>query len=90
MTELLIKTAPQIAEKFKALTQEIYSGNEATRAFREAVLVLVSLQQKRDTSRLRAVIDKIRSDIEAGGGLTAKQIDQLVRESRQRRKAAAA
>ncbi|NUM78568.1 hypothetical protein HUU40_29760 [candidate division KSB1 bacterium] len=89
MTELLIKTEPQIAEQFKALTQEIYSGNEA-RAFREAVLVLVSLQQKRDTSRLRAAIDKIRSDIEAGGGLTAKQIDQLVRESRQRRKAAAA
>lgn len=89
MTELVIKTEPQVAEKFKAVTQEIYNGNEAM-AFREAVLVLVSLRQKRDTSRLRAVIDKIRSDIEAGGGLTAKQIDQLVRESRQRRKAAAA
>jgi hypothetical protein len=36
--------------------------------FREAVVALLSLQQKRDTSRLREIIDKIRSDIESAGG----------------------
>jgi len=53
--------------------------------FREAVLALISLQQKRDTSRLQTVIDNIRSDIESAGGLAAAEIDRLVRESRQRR-----
>jgi hypothetical protein len=86
MTELTIKAEPQILEKFKSLSQEIYRGDEAM-TFREAILALISLQQKRDTNRLRAIIEKIRSDIESAGGLSAKQIDQLVRESRQRRRA---
>lgn len=85
MAEFIIKAEPQILEEFKSLSQEIYHGDEAL-AFREAVLALISLQQKRDTSRLRAVIDKIRSDIESAGGLDAAEIDNLVRESRLRRK----
>lgn len=48
----------------------------------------IILTEKRDTSRLKAIIDKIRFEVEAAGGLTSKQIDQLVRESRQRRRAA--
>jgi len=87
MTELVIKTDPQILDRFKTLSQELYHGDEA-RTFNEAVLALMSFHQKRDPSRLKAIVDKIRADIESGGGLTAKQIDQFVRESRQRRKAA--
>ncbi len=48
----------------------------------------IILTEKRDTTRLQGLIYKIRSEVEAAGGLTSKQIDQLVRESRQRRKAA--
>ena len=86
MTELVIKAEPQILDKFKSLSQQLYQGDDAA-AFREAVLALLSLQTKKDTTRLKTIIDKIRSDIEAGGGLTSAQIDQMVRESRQRRKA---
>jgi len=86
VTELVIKTEPQILDRFKSLSQEFYHGDEA-KAFSEAVLALLSLHTKRDTTRLKAIVDKIRSDIEAGGGLTSAQIDQMVRESRQRRKA---
>jgi len=87
MTELTIKAEPQILEKFRSLSQKNYRGDDAV-AFREAVLALISLQQKRDTSHLRSVIDKIRSDVESAGGLSSAKIDQLVRESRQRRRAA--
>jgi len=87
MTELVIKTEPQILDRFKTLSQELYHGDE-TKAFSEAVLALISLQQKRDPSRLKALVDKIRSDIESRGGLSAAQIDKLVRESRKRRRAA--
>jgi hypothetical protein len=86
VTEILIKTESQDWERFKTLSRELFHGDDTT-TFREAVLALISLRQKQDTSRLRAIIDKIRSDIESAGGLTARQIDQLVRESRQRRRA---
>ena len=89
MQELLIKAEPQILEKFRVMTQEIYHGDD-TIAFREAVLALMSFQQKRDTARLEAIINKIRADIKSAGGLAATQIDRLVRESRQRRKATSA
>jgi len=88
MTELVIKTEPQILDRFKTLSQELYHGDDAA-AFYDAVLALISLREKRDTTRLKTIIDKIRSDIKAGGGLTSAQIDQLVRESRARRKAPA-
>jgi hypothetical protein len=86
MTELVIKTEPEILDRFKTLSQELYQGDDTT-AFREAVFALLSLQTKKDTTRLKTIMDKIRSDIEAGGGLTSAQIDQMVRESRQRRRA---
>jgi len=89
MTKLIIKTEPQILERFKAVSQELYHGDDAA-AFYDAVLALISLREKRDTTRLEAIINKIRADIKSCGGLTAKQIDQLVRESRQRRKFAQA
>jgi len=87
MTELVIKTEPQILERFKTLSQELYRGDE-TKTFNEAVLALISWQQKRDPSRLKALVEKFRSDIESRGGLSASQIDRLVRESRKRRRAA--
>lgn len=85
MTELVIKTESQIKDKFKLLSQELYHGDE-TKAFHEAVLALISLQQRRDPSRLKALIDKLQSDITSRGGLSDAQIDKLVRESRKRRR----
>jgi hypothetical protein len=87
MTELVIKTEPEILDRFKTLSQELYHGDE-TKTFTEAVLALISFQQKRDPSRLQALVDKIRADIESRGGLSSAQIDKLVRESRKRRRAA--
>jgi len=87
MTQLSIMTDPQILDRFKSLSQEFYQGDE-TKTFHEAVLALVSLRQKRSSARIEALVDKIQSDIESRGGLSDAQIDQLVRESRQRRRAA--
>lgn len=86
MTELRIATDDQSLEKFRKLSEELFQGDEIV-AFREAVLALDSLRIRRDATRLEAIINEIRADIEAQGGLTEKQIDQLVRESRERRRA---
>jgi len=87
MAELVIKTEPDILDRFKILSQELYHGDE-TKTFNEAVLALISFQQRRDPSRLKALVDKIRADIEAGGGLSSAQIDKLVRDTRKRRRTA--
>jgi hypothetical protein len=68
------------------LSGELFHGDEIV-TFHEAVLALDPLRKKRDTSRLEAIINEIRADIETQGGLTEKQIDQLVKESRERRRA---
>jgi hypothetical protein len=86
MTELVINAEPEILDRFKTLSQELYHGDE-TKTFTEAVLALISFHAKRAMSRLEAIVEKIRTDIESRGGLTSAQIDQMVRESRQRRKA---
>jgi hypothetical protein len=87
VTELVIKTEPHILDRFKSLSQELYHGDE-TKAFSEAALALLSLHTKRDMTRLEAIVEKIRADIESRGGLTDAQIDRLVRESRKRRRTA--
>lgn len=87
LQEITLKTEPQVLQSFQLMSRRLYDGDDSA-AFREAVQALVSLQEKRDTSRLKAIIAKIRAEVETAGGLTSKQIDQLVRESRQRRKAA--
>lgn len=87
LQEITLKTEPQVLQSFQMMSRRLYDGDDSA-AFREAVQALVSLQEKRDTSRLKAIIAKIRAEVETAGGLTSKQIDQLVRESRQRRKAA--
>ncbi|MEK7729900.1 MAG: hypothetical protein AAB354_15945 [candidate division KSB1 bacterium] len=87
LQEFIIKTEPQVFQNFQQVSKRLYDGNESV-ALREAVQALIASEKKRDTSRLKAIIDKIRFEVEAAGGLTSKQIDQLVRESRQRRRAA--
>jgi len=87
MIELTIKTPSEVFEKFKSLSQQHYKGDDAA-AFHEAVLALISLQEKRAMPRLQAIVDKIRADVKSRGGLTGAQIDQLVRQSRKRRRTA--
>ena len=85
MTELLIKVEPESAQEFKQISQKIFHGNDNL-AFQRAVQFLRLLDDENHFERFWEVADRIRKQVNDAGGLSAKEIDRLVRESRERRR----
>jgi hypothetical protein len=85
MTELLIKVEPESAQEFKLITQKVFRGNDGL-AFQRAVQFLRLLDNDDHFERFWEVADRMRKQVQKAGGLSAKEIDRLVRESRERRR----
>lgn len=85
MTDLLIKVQPEFAQEFKEISQELFQGNDDL-AFQRAVQGLRSLRNGNHVARFWEIADKIRQKVNEAGGLTEKEIDRLVLESRARRR----
>jgi hypothetical protein len=85
MTELLIKVEPESAQEFKAISQKVFRGNDGL-AFQRAVQFLRLLEDENHFERFWEIADRIRKQVQKAGGLSAKEIDRLVRESRARRR----
>lgn len=85
MTELLIKVEPESAEEFKQISQKVFHGKDYL-AFQRAVQFLRLLDDENHFERFWEIADRIRKQVNDAGGLSAKEIDRLVRESRQRRR----
>lgn len=85
MTELLIKVEPESAREFKAITQKAFNGNDGL-AFQRALQFLRLLENDEHFERFWDVADRLRRQAQEAGGLSAKEIDRLVRESRARRR----
>ncbi len=85
MTEPLIKVEPESAQEFKAITQKVFQGNDSL-AFQRAVQFLRLLDDENHFERFWEVADRIRKQVREAGGLSAKEIDRLVLESRARRR----
>jgi len=89
MTELQIKVEPESAEAFKAISQKIFRGNDGL-AFERAVQFLGLLDDQNHFERFWEIAERMRKQVQRAGGLSAKEIDRLVRESRARRRKAKA
>jgi hypothetical protein len=85
MTELQIKVEPESAQEFKTIAQKVFRGNDSL-AFTRAVQFLRLLDDQDHFERFWEVADRIRKQVQKAGGLSAKEIDRLVRESRERRR----
>lgn len=85
MTDLLIKVQPEFAQEFKEISQEFFQGNDDL-AFQRAVQSLRSLRNGSHVKRFWEIADQIREKVNEAGGLSEKEIDRLVRESRARRR----
>lgn len=85
MTELLIKVAPESAQEFKQISQKIFHGKDDL-AFQRAVQFLRLLDGEDHFERFWEIAGRIRKQANNAGGLSAKEIDRLVRESRNRRR----
>lgn len=85
MTELQIKVEPESAQDFKTVSQKIFHGNDGL-AFARAVQFLRLLDDENHFERFWEVADRMRKQVQKAGGLSAKEIERLVRESRARRR----
>jgi hypothetical protein len=85
MTELLIKVEPEFAREFKAISQEIFQGDDSL-AFRQAVQLLRLLRDGNHVEYFWEIADQIREKVNQAGGLSEKEIDRMVLESRARRR----
>jgi len=85
MTELQIKVEPESAQEFKIISQKVFRGNDSI-AFQRAVEFLRLLDDEKHFERFWEVADRIRKQVQKAGGLSAKEIERLVRESRARRR----
>jgi len=85
MTNLLIKVQPEFAQEFKEISQEFFQGNDDL-AFQKAVQGFRSLRNGNHVERFWKIADQIRKKVNEAGGLSEKEIDRLVLESRARRR----
>jgi hypothetical protein len=85
MTELQIKVEPESAQAFKTISQKVFRGNDSL-AFERAVQFLGLLDDQNHFERFWEIADRMRKQVQKAGGLSAKEIDRLVRESRARRR----
>lgn len=89
MTELRIKVEPELAQEFQKISHAAFQGNDSL-AFARAVQFLRLLDDENHFERFWEVADRVRKQVQKAGGLSAKEIDRLVRESRERRRKAKA
>lgn len=76
MTELILKVADNIAERFKKVSLQKFHGDE-TLAFEVALKNLLSTEEQ-EMLRQEQIVDQIQNEIEIGGGVTEKEIDDLI------------
>jgi len=89
MTELRIKVEPELAQEFQEISHAVFQGNDS-RAFQQAVQLLRLFQEGDHFERFWEIADRIRKQVQKAGGLSAKEIDRLVREARAQKRQAAA
>lgn len=86
MAELVLKLNDNIASRLSQVAREQYDGDQNA-AVSDALLLLFFEpipQERRGFARL---IDEIRNQVQVAGGITEREIDRLIREYRQRKRA---
>lgn len=76
MTELVLKVADDIAERFNKVSLQKFHGDE-TLAFEVALKHLLSIEEQQ-MLRLEQIVDQIQGEIETSGGVTDKEIDAFI------------
>ncbi len=86
MAELILKLDEELAIRLSTLAQEQYNG-DPNAVVSDALRLLFLQPIRKDRRRLARLIDEMRAQVQAAGGATEKEIDRLIGEYRQRRRA---
>ena len=86
MSELVLKLDDQLATRLSVIAREHYDGD--TNAVVSDALRLLFLQPiQKDRRKIAHLIDEIRAEVQAAGGVADSKIDRLIKEYRQQRRA---
>jgi len=84
MSELVLKLDDQLATRLSILAQEHYDG-DPNAVVSDALRLLFLQPIRKDRRKIVRLIDEIRAQVQAAGGVTEKKIDHLIREYRQQK-----
>lgn len=85
MTEMALKIEDHLAARLSKVAHEHYDGDQNA-VVSDALLLLFLQPIRKDRRRLARLIDEIRDQVQAAGGVTEKDIDRLIAEYRQNKK----
>ncbi len=87
MSELVLKLDDQLALRLSLVAQEQYDG-DSNAVVSDALRLLFLQPIRKDRRKIARLIDEMRAEAQAAGGVTEKEIDHLIKEYRQQKRAA--
>ncbi|MCI0690673.1 hypothetical protein L0337_01555 [candidate division KSB1 bacterium] len=82
MAELVLKIDDGVASRLSKIAHENYDGDQNA-VISDALSLLFLQPIRKERRQLARLIDEIRGQVEAAGGITEKDIDRLIVEYRQ-------
>jgi hypothetical protein len=86
MAELALKIEDYLVSRLSKVAKEQYDGDQNA-AIADALLLLFLQPIRKDRRRLARLVYELREQVQAAGGVTEKDIDRLIREYRERKRA---
>lgn len=86
MSELVLKLDDQLASRLSIIAQEHYDGDQNA-VVTDALRLLFLQPIRKDRRKIAHLIDEVRAEVQAAGGVTENEIDQLIKEYRQQKRA---
>ena len=85
MSELVLRLDDQLATRLSIIAQEQYDG-DPNAVISDALRLLFLQPIRKDRRKIARLIDEMRAQVQAAGGVTEKKIDQLIKEYRQQKR----
>ncbi|MCI0691789.1 hypothetical protein L0337_07235 [candidate division KSB1 bacterium] len=84
MSELVLQRDDQLATRLSIVAREHYNG-DPNAVVSDALRLLFLQPIRKDRRKIARLIDEIRAEVQAAGGVTEKEIDHLIKEYRQQK-----
>jgi hypothetical protein len=86
MAELALQIEDHLVSRLSTVVKEQYDGDQNA-AITDALLLLFLQPIPKDRRRLARLVYELREQVQAAGDVTEKDIDRLIREYRERKRA---